>query len=113
MSKDPKDCIQQVIDVSNELIASLDTRDFAVVKDSTSTEDKELLFTMEKREKLIHQLFENFDAKTLELYASDLTRISILDKQLVIKISSAQKVTKSIVLQMKKNKKAINTYQKL
>ena len=113
MSKDLQDCIQQVIGTSNELIASLDSRDFSIINESTSIDDDNLLKLMNNRDKLIHHMFEHHDNALLSRYSNELSLIDKLDKQLILKMASIQTSAKSKILQMKKNKKAINLYQKL
>jgi hypothetical protein len=113
--------LDRIIDVSTMLLQMLDASDIDVDASTPSKTQKNsenktnvstLLALMAKREQQIHQLFENFNHDELQLHLSKLQTMLTLDSQLVEKVNHAQKSAKSKILQLKKNKKAINIYQK-
>lgn len=113
--------LDRIIDVSTMLLQMLDASDIDVDASTPSKTQKNsenktnvstLLALMAKREQQIHQLFENFSHDELQLHLSKLQTMLTLDSQLVEKVNHAQKSAKSKILQLKKNKKAINIYQK-
>ena len=124
MSITATEVLEHVIDASEMLLELLDTSDLElelsspelselperVNKNSASTE--KLLKLMMFREEKIHQLF-NFDRTELQTHQSKLQTIAKLDNQLVEKINQTQDIAKSEILTLKKNRKAINLYQKL
>ena len=125
MSITAVEVIEHVIDASEMLLELLDTSDLElefsspelselperVNKSSASTE--KLLKLMIFREEKIHQLFNDFDRTELQTHQSKLQTITKLDNQLVEKINQTQDIAKSEILTLKKNRKAINLYQKL
>lgn len=125
MSITATEVLEHVIDASEMLLELLDTSDLElefsspelselperVNKNSASTE--KLLKLMMFREEKIHQLFNDFDKKELQTHQSKLQTIAKLDNQLVEKINQTQDIAKSEILTLKKNRKAINLYQKL
>jgi|TARA_B110000211_G_C14092475_1_gene559998 hypothetical protein len=114
--------IDEVIEVSELLLTLLDTSGIEDesaklalnnTADETSPETANLLSLIAQREKSIYQLFESFTAEELQLHALKLQTLANLDNQLVNKVNSTQRSAKSEILQLKKNRKAINLYQKL
>jgi len=72
-----------------------------------------LLKLMKHREDKIYQLFEHFSPEELQLHLEQLQTMAALDSQLIEKVNRTQESAKSEILTLKKNKKAINLYQKL
>ncbi|ASP46581.1 hypothetical protein [Cognaticolwellia beringensis] len=114
--------IDNVIDVSEMLLKLLDalnTERERQVAESAEQDDKssanttKLLKLMVIREDKIHQLFEGFSSEELQIHHTKLLAISALDNQLVEKVNRTQNSAKSKILTLKKNRKAINLYQKL
>jgi hypothetical protein len=89
------------------------------IAESTSHDSSEqintakLLKLMKNREEKIYQLFEHFSPEELQLHLTQLQTIAALDSQLIEKVNRSQQSAKSEILTLKKNKKAINLYQKL
>ncbi|MBA6291803.1 hypothetical protein H4J58_15140 [Colwellia sp. MB3u-70] len=71
-----------------------------------------LLKLMKHREDKIYQLFEHFSPEELQLHLEQLQTMAALDSQLIEKVNRTQESAKSEILTLKKNKKAINLYQK-
>ncbi|MBA6326959.1 hypothetical protein H4J46_03195 [Colwellia sp. MB02u-6] len=90
-----------------------------LIAESTSHDSSEqintakLLKLMKHREEKIYQLFEHFSPEELQLHLAQLQTIAALDSQLIEKVNRTQESAKSEILTLKKNKKAINLYQKL
>ena len=114
--------IDNVIDVSEMLLKLLDASDMEREKpaadlaeqdDKSSANTTKLLKLMVIREDKIHQLFEDFSSEELQIHHAKLLAISALDNQLVEKVNRTQNSAKSKILTLKKNRKAINLYQKL
>jgi hypothetical protein len=89
------------------------------ITESTSHDNSEqintakLLKLMKHREDKIYQLFEHFSPEELQLHLAQLQNMAALDSQLIEKVNRTQASAKSEILTLKKNKKAINLYQKL
>jgi hypothetical protein len=89
------------------------------ITESTSHDNSEqinttkLLKLMKNREEKIYQLFEHFSPEELQLHLAKLQTMAALDSQLIEKVNRTQQSAKSEILTLKKNKKAINLYQKL
>ena len=118
--------LADIIEVSKLLLKHLDTADIQgqsenkkSIAESTSHANSEqintakLLKLMTNREEKIHQLFEHFSPEELQLHLAQLQTIAALDSQLIEKVNRTQESAKSEILTLKKNKKAINLYQKL
>ncbi|AWB56712.1 hypothetical protein [Colwellia sp. Arc7-D] len=114
--------LDQIIDVSEVLLKLLDTSNIEDENaklalnnpaDETPPETVNLLNLIAQREKSIYHLFESFTAEELQLHALKLQFLASLDTQLVNKVNSSQRSAKSEILKLKKNRKAINLYQKL
>jgi hypothetical protein len=71
-----------------------------------------LLKLMKNREEKIYQLFEHFSPEELQLHLEQLQTMAALDSQLIEKVNRTQESAKSEILTLKKNRKAINLYQK-
>ncbi|MBA6295542.1 hypothetical protein [Colwellia sp. MB02u-9] len=89
------------------------------IAESTSHDNSEqintakLLKLIKNREEKIYQLFEHFSPEELQLHLAQLQTMAALDSQLIEKVNRTQQSAKSEILTLKKNKKAINLYQKL
>ena len=89
------------------------------IAESTSNDNSEqintakLLKLIKNREEKIYQLFEHFSPEELQLHLAELQTMAALDSQLIEKVNRTQQSAKSEILTLKKNKKAINLYQKL
>jgi len=89
------------------------------IAESTSHDNSEqintakLLKLMKNREEKIYQLFEHFSSEELQLHLAQLQTMAALDSQLIEKVNRTQQSAKSEILTLKKNRKAINLYQKL
>jgi hypothetical protein len=89
------------------------------IAESTSHDNSEkintakLLKLMKNREEKIYQLFEHFSPEELQLHLAQLQTMAALDSQLIEKVNRTQQLAKSEILTLKKNRKAINLYQKL
>jgi len=114
--------LDDIIAVSNMLLKLLETAIIEGEKSITelANQDHEglatttaLLKLIAQREGKIHQLFEQFSRDELPAHREKLQIMATLDSQLVEKINRVQKSAKSKILKLKKNKKAINIYQKL
>lgn len=114
--------IDNVIDVSEMLLKLLDASDMEREKPAADLADqdnkisantKKLLKLMVVREEKIYQLFNDFSSEELQVNQIKLQAISTLDNQLVEKVNRTQNSAKSKILALKKNRKAINLYQKL
>jgi hypothetical protein len=71
-----------------------------------------LLKLIKHREDKIYQLFEHFSPEELQLHLAELQTMAALDSQLIEKVNRTQESAKSEILTLKKNRKAINLYQK-
>ena len=114
--------LDEIIDVSELLLKQLDASGIADEKSTLALNSQEgeaspetvnLMSLIAQREKSIHHLFESFTAEELQLHALKLQTLASLDNQLVNKVNSTQRSAKSEILKLKKNRKAINSYQKL
>ena len=132
--------LTDIIEVSKMLLKLLDTADIQgqseteskieggiesvgenkkSIAESTSHDNSEqintakLLKLMKHREDKIYQLFEHFSPEELQLHLAQLQTMAALDSQLIEKVNRTQESAKSEILTLKKNKKAINLYQKL
>tara|TARA_R110000744_G_scaffold209762_7_gene328750 strand:+ start:847 stop:1215 length:369 start_codon:yes stop_codon:yes gene_type:complete len=113
--------IDNVIDVSERLLKLLDASDMERERPVSELADQDnkisanttkLLKLMVIREEKIHQLFKDFSSEELQINQVKLQAISVLDIQLVEKVNRTQNSAKSKILALKKNRKAINLYQK-
>ena len=66
---------------------------------------------MKKRKSSLHQLFERFSPKTLSANQDKMNILAHLDKTIVDKANTLHESIKAELFSIKKNKKAINTYQ--
>ncbi|MBA6340525.1 hypothetical protein H4J59_05890 [Colwellia sp. MB02u-10] len=88
------------------------------IAESTSHDNSEqintakLLKLIKHREDKIYQLFEHFSPEELQLHLAELQTMAALDSQLIEKVNRTQESAKSEILTLKKNRKAINLYQK-
>ena len=114
--------LADINDVSTSLLKLLDTSDLAreqpevvnVNQDTSSAGNtKELLKLMAIREEKIYQLFDKFSYDELQHYSAQLQTMATLDNLLIEKVNQSQKSAKSDIIKLKKNRKAINIYQKL
>ena len=118
--------LTDIIEVSKMLLKLLDTADIQgqsenkkSIAESASHDNSEqintakLLKLMKHREDKIYQLFEHFSPEELQLHLEQLQTMAALDSQLIEKVNRTQESAKSEILTLKKNKKAINLYQKL
>ncbi|MBA6389460.1 hypothetical protein H4J38_01560 [Colwellia sp. BRX10-3] len=114
--------LDDIIGVSEMLLKLLVTSDIESTKsipelynqpDESPADTDKLWKLIAKREKKIHQLFENFSSEELQLHQVKLQTMAALDTQLVDKVNRTQKSAKSKILKLKQNKKAISLYQKL
>jgi hypothetical protein len=130
--------LTDIIEVSTLLLKHLDTADIQgqsenkieseiegvrenkkSIAESTSHDNSEkintakLLKLMKNREEKIYQLFEHFSPEELQLHLAQLQTMAALDSQLIEKVNRTQQLAKSEILTLKKNRKAINLYQKL
>ena len=117
-----KEYLDGIIDASNTLLKLLDASNMTAEALPAASSDhapentdtaKELLKLMAKREQLIHQLFENFSPEELQIQRESIQTMALLDSQLVEKVNHSQQSAKAKILTLKKNRKAINLYQKL
>jgi len=123
--------LTDIIEVSKVLLKLLDTADIQgqdiqgqsenkkSIAESASHDNGEqintakLLTLIKHREDKIYQLFEHFSPEELQLHLAQLQTMAALDSQLIEKVNRTQESAKSEILTLKKNKKAINLYQKL
>jgi hypothetical protein len=123
--------LTDIIEVSKVLLKLLDTADIQgqdiqgqsenkkSIAESASHDNGEqintakLLTLIKHREEKIYQLFEHFSPEELQLHLAQLQTMAALDSQLIEKVNRTQQSAKSEILTLKKNKKAINLYQKL
>jgi hypothetical protein len=123
--------LTDIIEVSKVLLKLLDTADIQgqdiqgqsenkkSIAESASHDNGEqintakLLTLIKHREDKIYQLFEHFSPEELQLHLAQLQTMAALDSQLIEKVNRTQQSAKSEILTLKKNKKAINLYQKL
>lgn len=118
--------LTDIIEVSKVLLKLLDTADIQgqsenkkSIAESASHDNGEqintakLLTLIKHREDKIYQLFECFSPEELQLHLTQLQTMAALDSQLIEKVNRTQQSAKSEILILKKNKKAINLYQKL
>lgn len=123
--------LTDIIEVSKVLLKLLDTADIQgqdiqgqsenkkSIAESASQDNGEqintakLLTLIKHREEKIYQLFECFSPEELQLHLAQLQTMAALDSQLIEKVNRTQQSAKSEILTLKKNKKAINLYQKL
>ncbi len=110
--------LENIISVSKAILVQIEPNDISSKRSTRSrgddiSKDKELIDMMAKRDRLIHQVFEQFSHDELKKHSSALTSIYSLDKMLVENINKSQKSAKSKIVAFKKNKKAINIYQKI
>lgn len=73
----------------------------------------EILALMAIREEKIHYIFDSFSQEQLLLHIEKLQLVASLDLQLVNKVNTSHTSAKSKILTLRKNKKAINSYQKM
>ena len=118
--------LTDIIEVSKVLLKLLDSADIQgqsenkkSIAESASHDNGEqintakLLTLIKHREDKIYQLFEHFSPEELQLHLAQLQTMAALDSQLIEKVNRTQQSAKSEILTLKKNKKAINLYQKL
>ena len=118
--------LTDIIEVSKVLLKLLDSADIQgqsenkkSIAESASHDNGEqintakLLTLIKHREEKIYQLFERFSPEELQLHLAQLQTMAALDSQLIEKVNRTQQSAKSEILILKKNKKAINLYQKL
>ncbi|MFT6918676.1 MAG: hypothetical protein ACJA2G_001295 [Cognaticolwellia sp.] len=118
--------LTDIIEVSKVLLKLLDTADIQdqsenkkSIAESASYDNGQqintakLLTLIKNREEKIYQLFERFSPEELRLHLAQLQTMATLDSQLIEKVNRTQQSAKSEILTLKKNKKAINLYQKL
>lgn len=111
-------CLDEINDVSTQLLMLLDTSELAreqPKEEQTNQEakTKKLLTLMATRKEKIYYLFEHYSHQELQLHTEQLQKMATLDTLLIEKVSSSQKSSKSQIAVLQKNKKAINIYQKL
>ena len=106
----PNECLDDIIDVSNRLIMLLDTYNSTHAEGSVDEANK-VIDLMKKRKSSLHQLFEGFSPKTLSANQDKINILAHLDKAIVEKANTLHESIKAELFSIKKNKKAINTYQ--
>lgn len=108
-------------EVSRQLVSMLDTSNNELTSsalDSTSPQQvqenhsQKLISLMVNRDQKIRELFSSHSQSELERYTDHIATMMSLDEQLRTKVDSNHSEAKSKILQLKKNKKAINIYQK-
>lgn len=109
--------LNEIIDASEMLIKLLDASivdgtDTPSTSEQVQNTNNKLLALMKKREQKIHFLFDEFNTEKLQVHLEKIQSMTILDKQLIDKVNSTQRKAKSNILALKKNRKAIHTYQK-
>ncbi len=109
--------LNEIIDASEMLIKLLDASivdgtDSPGAREQVQDTNNKLLALMKKREQKIHFLFDEFNAEKLQIHLEKIQSMTILDKQLIDKVNNTQRNAKSNILTLKKNRKAIRTYQK-
>jgi hypothetical protein len=102
--------LDDIIDVSNRLISLLDTYNSMRAEDSVGEVNKAIEL-MKERQNSLHQLFERFSPKALSTYQDKINVLIHLDKIIIEKANSLHEGTKEKLFSIKKNKKAIITYQ--
>lgn len=114
--------LDHVIDVSQSLLKLIDASDAKGEKlapvsadqdDINSVKKSNLLGLIKIREEKIHQLFEDFSSEELQMHQVKLQSVKTLDNELVEKVRRILQSSKSKILALKQNRKAINQYQKL
>lgn len=114
--------LDDINDVSTRLLKLLDTS--ALVPEQTkevqanqaltfADNTKKLLTLMAVREEKIYQLFDQFSYDELQNYQEQLQTMGTLDNLLIDTVNQSQKSAKSNIIKLKKNRKAIDIYQKL
>lgn len=112
--------LTNIIDLSNMLLKLLDNSKLEfdssqndLAKQESDADIKNVLAVMAVREEKIHHIFNSFSHEQLLSYKEELQLVARLDLQVVNKVNISHTSAKSKILTLKKNKKAINTYQKL
>lgn len=118
MAENALTLLLNINEVSKQLLSLLDTSNDELTSTSANSpqqvqenNSQKLISLMTTRDESIRLLFTSHSRSELAQYADHITTMMVLDEQLRNKVDSKHSGAKSKILQLKKNKKAINIYQ--